>query len=115
MIFYNRQGKAIGESIKEPAVRKMVEESNRVMLTRVSDAKTGKSYEVSTVFLSGIDHGHGCTPNPILFETMIFLDPDEGEFQERYCTEGEAKDGHILACLALASTMIEPEFEELEG
>lgn len=53
---------------------------------------------VSTVFLMsshGLDNGR-----PILFETMIFEDKGEGaslDYQERYCTLQEAKEGHAKA------------------
>jgi hypothetical protein len=53
---------------------------------------------VSTVFL-GLDHSLGNGP-PILFETLIFGGPLDGE-QWRYCTWKEAETGHQHA-LALA-------------
>jgi hypothetical protein len=46
---------------------------------------------VSTVFL-GLDHNWGRGP-PILFETMVFKGPLDGE-QERYVTWEEAEAGH---------------------
>jgi hypothetical protein len=49
---------------------------------------------VSTVFL-GLDHSHGFGP-PQLFETMVFggkLD----DYQRRYSTAAEARDGHAEA------------------
>jgi hypothetical protein len=50
---------------------------------------------VSTVFL-GMDHSfNGGTP--VLFETMIF-GGEYDQYQERYCTWGEAEKGHQIAC-----------------
>lgn len=46
---------------------------------------------VSTVFL-GLDHSFG-GPTPILFETMVFGGPRDGE-SERYATRDEAIAGH---------------------
>jgi len=51
-----------------------------------------KMVRVSTVFL-GIDHGHGMTDQPILFETMVFGGPLDGEM-DRYATWDEAIAGH---------------------
>lgn len=45
--------------------------------------------QVSTVFL-GIDHNFFREGPPILFETMIFGDPNNEEFQRRYRTRAEA-------------------------
>lgn len=62
-------------------------------------------YCVSTVFL-GIDHSFEIGP-PLLFETMIFMKDNayvKGEknifldYQERYSTWNEAKEGHKRAC-----------------
>lgn len=49
---------------------------------------------VSTVFL-GLDHGWG-GPVPILFETMVFPDPESGveSDMDRYATWDEAVAGH---------------------
>ncbi len=52
--------------------------------------------EVSTIF-TGLDHGHGWTKKPLLFETMIF----GGEFDKqcwRCCTWGEAEQQHEEIC-----------------
>ena len=56
---------------------------------------------VSTVFLR-FDHGHG-SDTPLLFETMVFSDHMgvEDEYQERYWTAQEARDGHIRAVKAV--------------
>jgi len=49
-------------------------------------------FRVSTVFL-GLDHGWDDGP-PLLWETMIFNDPIEGEHQQRYSYWEDAVDGH---------------------
>ena len=51
---------------------------------------------VSTVFL-GLDHRLGGNGPPILFETMIFGGPHDGD-QDRYCTWEEAEAGHAAMC-----------------
>jgi hypothetical protein len=58
---------------------------------RVGVDKVGSDVEVSTVFL-GLDHNF-CGGPPLLFETMIFGGPLDGE-QERYSTWEEAENGH---------------------
>jgi hypothetical protein len=47
--------------------------------------------EISTVFL-GLDHQWGAGP-PLLFETMVFGGPLDGECQ-RYATFADAEAGH---------------------
>jgi hypothetical protein len=58
----------------------------RVALTQLPGAS------VSTVFLE-IDHNFSPEGPPILFETMVFGGPLDGE-QERYVTWDEAVEGH---------------------
>lgn len=55
------------------------------------------SKRVSTVWL-GIDHNH-FGGNPMLFETMIFIDEDSGHdiYCDRYSTYEEAMSGHQKA------------------
>jgi hypothetical protein len=48
--------------------------------------------KVSTVFL-GLDHNFGANSVPILFETMVFGGPMDGE-ADRYATWDEAVAGH---------------------
>lgn len=67
-------------------------ENRRVDLTHVGNCR------VSTVFL-GLDHNFSDDPDadPILFETMVFIDDDfshEMEIMERYSTWAEAQAGH---------------------
>jgi hypothetical protein len=64
--------------------------------TRIVAQDQVGDYWVSTVFL-GIDHSFspwGKRGPPILFETMIFLEENEGETQVRYATWDEAAAGH---------------------
>lgn len=48
---------------------------------------------VSTVFLA-INHSFLPDTDPILFETMVFDDYEEGQIQIRYRTWAEAQAGH---------------------
>jgi hypothetical protein len=66
-----------------------MDSSRGVMRTHI-----GKTL-ISTVFL-GIDHGYrGCSP--LLFETMIFPEVGEAEYQERCATYQEALIQHDKA------------------
>jgi len=51
---------------------------------------------VSTVFL-GLDHNYYRSGPPILFETLVFRGPLDGEM-ERYSTIEEARKGHEAMC-----------------
>jgi CTP:molybdopterin cytidylyltransferase MocA len=62
------------------------EQTRRVAWDEIAPGVT-----VSTVFL-GIDHSFGHGP-PVLFETMVFDDYEDGE-QDRYCTWEAAEAGH---------------------
>ena len=56
-------------------------------------AKTDVAHvNVSTVFL-GVDHRFGDEGPPLIFETMVFGGPLDGE-QDRYSTWDEAEAGH---------------------
>ena len=55
---------------------------------------TGGKIRVSTVWL-GIRHGQNDKGAPLIFETMVFGGPDNGECV-RYATEKEAVRGHLL-------------------
>lgn len=59
----------------------------RVGLDHIND-----KCHVSTVFL-GIDHNFSREGDPILFETLVFGGPLDGEMT-RYCTYAEAEKGH---------------------
>lgn len=66
---------------------------------RVARTTVG-AYMVSTVFL-GVDHNWMQNGPPILFETMVFPDPDM-DVQERCSTwaEAEAQHARIVATVA---------------
>lgn len=61
---------------------------------RVAETKIGKA-RVSTVFL-GLDHAFGGRP-PMLFETMVFDGPLDGE-TERCTTWEQAEAQHAAMC-----------------
>lgn len=54
---------------------------------------------VSTVFL-GLDHRFGFNGPPILWESMVFGGPLDGE-QRRYTSRADADAGHTALCLAV--------------
>jgi hypothetical protein len=57
----------------------------------VKKTTVGES-EVSTVFI-GLDHRFQGGGPPLVFESMVFGGPQDGD-QERYSTWGEAERGH---------------------
>ena len=57
---------------------------------------------VSTVFL-GLDHRVGADGPPVLWETLIFGGPLDGE-QRRYTSRADAEAGHTELCIAAATT-----------
>ncbi len=65
-------------------------DNRRVEFTKVD------GYEISTVFL-GLDHGHGFTKNPLLFETMIFGEGKGDQYQTRCSTWEQALQMHKTA------------------
>lgn len=65
-------------------------DNRRVASTNIGVAR------VSTVFL-GIDHRFGDEGPPILFETMVFNGPLDGE-QERCSTWEQAEEMHAAMC-----------------
>lgn len=81
----------------------------RVALTEVGP------YVVSTVWL-GLDHGYGKGHAPLIFETMVF--PGEGwndpttpspafDYQDRYGTEAQARQGHAEVVTLIMATLSE--------
>jgi hypothetical protein len=54
---------------------------------------------VSTVFI-GLDHQFG-DGDPLIFETMIFGDDNDGEYQTRCATWEEAEEMHRVAVASL--------------
>lgn len=71
---------------------------------RVVAKSTINGAEVSTVFL-GLDHRFNVGP-PLLFETMVFGGPLDGE-QDRYSTWEEAEAGHKAMCKRVRDAPIE--------
>lgn len=51
---------------------------------------------VSTVFL-GVDHSWSPEDSPVLWETMVFGGPGDGEYQVRYSSYADAVKGHAEA------------------
>jgi hypothetical protein len=62
---------------------------------RIGDTTIDERCHVSTVFL-GLDHNFFGRSDPVLFETMIFGGPLDGD-QWRYCSYDEAERGHAEA------------------
>ena len=58
---------------------------------------------ISTVFL-GIDHRIGEPGPPLVFESMVFGGPLDGE-QERYCTWDESVHGHDVLVKRVEAAM----------
>ena len=75
------------EWIKAHANRKVIGKTN-----------IGKAF-ISTVFLA-LDHSDGIGGLPILWETMIFSDDANDQFQERYTSQEKAVKGHEKAVRA---------------
>jgi hypothetical protein len=71
---------------------RFMERGNRI----VAKTLVAPGVEVSTVFL-GSDHNFGFGGGPVLFETMIFDDYEDGH-QWRWRTWDEAVQGHESIC-----------------
>jgi len=70
--------------------------------------ESGKSEVlVSTVFLA-LDHNWGSQQRPILYETLVFGGPLDGEMN-RYSTRDEALKGHQLMCERVAAAQPKPQ------
>jgi hypothetical protein len=67
------------------------------------DADEGTGWRVSTVFL-GIDYRHFGKGPPILFETMVFGGPLDGD-TTRYCTWDEADAGHTAMLVKVLTAL----------
>jgi hypothetical protein len=67
----------------------------------VKQEMIGAHYYVSTVFL-GLDHQWSGGP-PLLFETMVWADGENVEFQERCSTWNEAEAMHARAVKEFAA------------
>lgn len=86
--YFDKQGKPI-EDIMTWGKLHSDEKYMRIGMTKFSD----NSF-VSTVWL-GINHNFCGVGDPIIFESMYFPTEQQlEEWQERYCTEEEAKTGH---------------------
>lgn len=81
-LWYRRDGSpcSMEEGVKE------LEKDRAVARTQVNDTL------ISTVFLA-IDHNLGHGGPPMIFETLVFDGPLDGEM-DRYATEGLALVGH---------------------
>lgn len=78
---------------------------SRIARTQVvSAADPSKAFDVSTVWL-GLDHGMGGPGAPIIFETMVFAEDWDGLDCRRYCTQAQARQGHIEMVTIVASTL----------
>lgn len=61
---------------------------------------------VSTVFL-GIDHNHSGKGPPVLFETLVFGGPLDGNM-DRYCTYSDAENGHLEMLIKVIDALDNP-------
>ncbi len=90
-MFYKLDGKKIIQVNDLKDVADLFDANSEKRVVRRTYFEDGRW--LSTVFLVH-DHGFG-VGNPILFETMVFDDPEHGdEVLERYCTWEEAEKGH---------------------
>lgn len=89
--FYGLDGKRI--SVEE-AGRLLQDSLARRVARTVIHIEGGSSLVISTVFLV-LDHSHGQGDDPVLWETMIFGGPTEG--QDRYTSREAALNGHKQA------------------
>lgn len=80
------------EPVVEPDLEKWASAFNDMDARRVARTGVGDSVAVSTVFL-GMDHGFREDGLPLLFETMVFGGPMDGD-EDRYATWSEAEAGH---------------------
>jgi hypothetical protein len=71
------------------------EEASRSMTRHLGDDTIGAA-RVSTVFL-GLNHAWNESEPPLIFETMVFGGPLDGE-QERWSTTDQAINGHAAMC-----------------
>jgi hypothetical protein len=83
-MYYNRKGEEIEllewAALVEDPEYKIVEQTECEGIT------------VSTVWL-GLNHNFSGAGAPLIFETMVFGGPID-EYQDRYSTEDEAREGH---------------------
>lgn len=79
-------------------------ETNRHTTRRVARDTVVPGCEVSTVFLA-LDHRYGDDGPPILWETMVFGGPLDGE-QDRYTSLADAKAGHAAMCARVLAAAV---------
>lgn len=79
----------------------------KTVLEHIDDSE--KRVGISTVFL-GVDHRFDKGP-PILFETMVFGGPMDGEMN-RYCTWEQAEQGHNSMVQQVIATGFIPLLED---
>lgn len=101
--FYRLRGREVEEVFSLFEWARWFEKADRhVAETTLALDDDGANAWVSTVFL-GLDHGYLSDGPPVLFETMVFIHGttaphgEEASFTEtfgRYCTWGEAEQGH---------------------
>lgn len=91
-----------GETIVEVTDPKDISDAFNIENRRVGFNDFGNGSYVSTVFLC-IDHNHGDSETPVLFETMAWYKGEDYE-QRRYPTVEAALTGHaeVLASLEIA-------------
>lgn len=94
-----------GLPVLEPDIIKWaqwLETANRTL----GDDRLPNGVRVSTVFL-GLDHSW-VGKDPVLWETMVFMNGELDEYQERYTNNVAAALGHVRA-LRIAKGEIVPE------
>lgn len=96
--YYDREGRPVSNDQWEALFVR--ERNNR----RVAQSGFGVYGWVSTVWL-GLNHAYDDGP-PLIFETMVFGGPMD-EYMERYTTEAQAREGHALICILLATLRAE--------
>jgi hypothetical protein len=89
--YYDRQGHPM--SMDAWTVALVDNDTRRVAFTEMGNI------EISTVWL-GLDHNFWCSGSPLIFETMVF-GGEYNNWQQRYCTEEQAKVGHNQVVAAL--------------
>jgi hypothetical protein len=68
-----------------------------------ADDRTGRKVRVSTVFL-GLDHNYSGRGKPVLWETLVFGGPLDGE-QDRYTSHAAAFKGHQAMCRRVTESL----------
>jgi len=102
-IYYVRE--ADGTIRNATSIEEFGESLGKMDTRRIARTEVAEGVEVSTVFL-GLDHNFGFDGAPVLFETLVFGCPLDGEM-DRYTTESAARAGH--------EAMVERVLESLEA